>query len=256
MAIHYMGTSGAFYVNAASFLIVVAALIMMRRASRPARAARRFSSELSTGARYVYSQPVILSVLAMEATSSLFGLDNAMLTIFASDVLQVGAHGFGLLQSARGLGAVLGSGLFITVGQRPAQGKIVFASAFVYGLCFALFGLSVSFGLSLFLLACVGAGDAIWAAARSTIVQSIAPDRLRGRVMGIFQIANQGLNPLGQVETGLVVPLIGAREATFFGGSLVWVIAMIVTWRVREILSFRLDASIEAVGPRHSRQAP
>jgi MFS family permease len=185
----------------------------------------------------------------MEATSSLFGLDNAMLTIFASDVLRVGAHGFGLLQSARGLGAVLGSGLFITIGQRSAQGKIVFASAFVYGLCFALFGVSGSFALSLFLLACVGAADAIWAAARSTIVQSIAPDRLRGRVMGLFQIANQGLNPLGQVETGVVVPLIGAREATFFGGSIVWLIAMATTWRVREILRFRLDASMQTGKP-------
>jgi MFS family permease len=139
--------------------------------------------------------------------------------------------------------------LFITIGQRSAQGKIVFASAFVYGLCFALFGVSGSFALSLFLLACVGAADAIWAAARSTIVQSIAPDRLRGRVMGLFQIANQGLNPLGQVETGVVVPLIGAREATFFGGSIVWLIAMATTWRVREILRFRLDASMQTGKP-------
>ena len=53
-------------------------------------------------------------------------------------------------------------------------------------------------------------------------------------------MANQGLNPLGQVETGVMVPLIGAREATFFGRSIVWLIAMLITWRVREIRTFRL----------------
>jgi hypothetical protein len=59
-------------------------------------------------------------------------------------------------------------------------------------------------------------------------------------VMSVFQLANQVLNPLGQVETGLVVPIIGAREATLLGGSIVWLSTMIVTWRVRQIARFRL----------------
>jgi sugar phosphate permease len=107
---------------------------------------------------------------------------------------------------------------------------------------FALFGLSPSFVLCLSLLTFVGAVDTIWAAARSTILQWVAPDRLRGRVMGIFQLSNQGLNPLGQVETGLVVPFVGARATTVLGGLIVSSMTLLTAWRVSEIPKFRLDA--------------
>ena len=140
VAISLMGTSGAFYANAASFLVVVSALLLMKTSSPGAASQRHFASEVKAGLSYVYSQNVILGVIIMEATTSIFGLDNAILTIFASDVLRVGARGFGLLQSARGLGAVIGSSIYIAYGQRPAQGKILLTSALLYGVGFVLFG--------------------------------------------------------------------------------------------------------------------
>jgi MFS family permease len=243
IAIAWIGTSGAFYANAASFLFVIAALLAIRTASRQASASRRFGTDLREGLSHVHSRKLILGIVLMEATTSLFGLDNAMLTIFASDVLRVGAHGFGLLQSARGLGAIAGSSLYIAYGQIPRQGRIIFASALGYGLAFALFAASSDLSLSLFLICCVAAADTVWAAARSTVVQSMTPDRLRGRVMSIFQLANQGLNPLGQVETGLVVPLIGARQATFAGAAIVWIVTLATAFRIREIVTFSLATS-------------
>jgi MFS family permease len=241
VAISLMGTSGAFYANAASFLVVVSALMMMKTSSPGAETGRHFASEVKAGLSYVYSQNVILGVIVMEATTSIFGLDNALLTIFASDILRVGAHGFGLLQSARGLGAVIGSSIYIAFGQAPAQGKILLTSALLYGIGFVLFGYSPSFILSLLLLTFVGAMDTIWAAARSTILQWLAPERLRGRIMGIFQLSNQGLNPLGQVETGLLVPVVGARLATALGGIVVASVTLLTAWRLSEIPRFRLD---------------
>jgi MFS family permease len=242
IAISVAGTSGAFYANAASFLAVVIALLLMRSAAPSPDRSRRFLSDMKTGLSYVYSQKIIFGVIIMEATTSIFGLDNAMLTIFASDILRVGARGFGLLQSARGLGAVIGSSFYIAMGQRPYQGKILLVAAILYGAAFALFGLSPSFLLCLSLLTFVGAVDTIWAAARSTILQWIAPDKLRGRVMGIFQLSNQGLNPLGQVETGLVVPFMGARATTVLGGLIVSSMTLMTAWRFSEIPKFRLDA--------------
>src|SRR5690349_9157634 len=123
IAISLIGTSGAFYANAASFLVVIMALVLMKTHSLPSEQPRHIVEEMKAGISFVYSHKVMLGVIIMEATTSIFGLDNAMLTIFASDVLRVGAHGFGLLQSARGLGAVIGSFFFITAGQRPYQGK-------------------------------------------------------------------------------------------------------------------------------------
>jgi MFS family permease len=239
IAISLLGTSGAFYANAASFLAVVVALMMMRSYTPPVEKRHDFFGEMKDGFTYMYSKPIILGVLVMEAVSSVFGLDHAMLTIFASDVFRVGAHGFGFLQSSRGLGAVIGSGLFIGMGQQPAQGKILIIAAILYGVGFAAFGVAPSFWLAILLLAMVGATDAIWSAARGTILQLTTPERFRGRIMGLFQLSNRGLHPLGQTETGLMVPLIGARETTVVGGLLVSAVTLMIAWRIPSIARFR-----------------
>src|SRR5262245_27153643 len=233
-----MGIAGAFYANAASFLVVVVALLLMRTSASARPRHHDFLSETKAGFSYIVTRSIVLGVMIMEGVSSVFGLDNAMLTIFASDILHVGASGFGLLQSARGLGAVIGSSLFIALGHRSDHGKILFASAILYGIGFALFGISPSFLLSLALIAFVGMTDTIWSACR-TILQLITPENFRGRVMGVFQLSNRGLHPLGQTETGLVVPLMGARAATFFGGLLVTLVTLLTAWRVPEIPKFR-----------------
>ena len=248
IAISLLGTSGAFYANAASFLAVVIALMMMRSYTPPAERPHDFFGEMKDGFTYMLSKPIILGVLVMEAVSSLFGLDNAMLTIFASDVFHVGAHGFGFLQSSRGLGAVIGSSLFIGMGQQPAQGKILTIAAILYGVGFAAFGVAPSFVLAIILLAMVGATDAIWSAARGTILQLTTPERFRGRIMGLFQLSNRGLHPLGQTETGLMVPLIGARETTVVGGLLVSAVTLMIAWRIPSIVRFRLNEGEERDG--------
>jgi MFS family permease len=241
VAISAMGTSGAFFANAGSFLAVVVALVLMRAPSPAQEKRRNFLSETTAGFTYIVSQPVILGIMIMEAATSLLGLNHAMLTILASDIFRVGASGFGLLQSCRGLGAVIGSSLFIGMGQRPTQGRILFISAILYGAGYALFGLSQSFFLALILLTFVGATDTIWGASRGTILQMLAPERFRGRVMGVFQLSNRGVHPLGQTTTGFVVPIIGAREATTLGGLLISAVTLLVAWRVPGIPNFRWD---------------
>jgi sugar phosphate permease len=166
-----------------------------------------------------------------------------MLTIFARDVLQVGASGLGFLQSARGLGAIIGSAVILAMSDTRAQGKILFVSAILYGVCFALFGVSLSFPLSLLLLLLMGATDTIWAAARNIILQVQTPDGLRGRVMGVFYLSNRGLHPLGQTETGLLVPLIGAREATVLGGLLVSGVTLLTAAKVPRLVQFRWETA-------------
>jgi MFS family permease len=197
---------------------------------------------------------VILGLTVMEGFASVFGLDHAMLTILASDVFRVGAHGFGFMQSSRGVGAVIGSSLFIAMGQRPEQGKILLVSAILYGVGFALFGLSPSFALALVLLAFVGATDTIWGAARGTIMQMATPERFRGRVMGVFQLSNRGLHPLGQTETGLVVPLLGAREATVMGGTIITIMTLLTAWRIPGIAKFSWNDLDSGVPPARGAQ--
>jgi MFS family permease len=254
IAIATVGTDGAFYANAASFLAVVIALLLMRTRTARIRVTGDFIQELKEGLSYVATQKVVLAVMVMEAFSSVFGLDPAMLTIFARDILQVGASGLGFLQSARGVGALVGSGVMIAMGQARSQGKILFVSAILYGVGFALFGVSRSFALSLVLLVIVGATDTIWAAARNIILQAQTPEGLRGRVMGVFYLSNRGLHPLGQTETGFVVPLVGAREATVIGGLLVTAVTALTVLKVPAVARFRWDttASTKVLDPAES----
>lgn len=237
-AIAGIGIDGAFYANGASFLAVVAALTSMRTSSRVPGRGAGFLRELKNGLHYVFSDRPILAIMTMEATSSLFGFDQAMLTIFARDILQAGPSGLGFLQSARGLGAIIGSALLVSAAS-DRHGKILLWSAVAYGLSFALFGLSESLPLSLLLLALAGAADAVWSATRSIILQLRTPEAIRGRVMGIFSLSSRGMHPLGQVETGLVVPLIGAKEATFLGGLLVSGVALVAVWTSPQLLRLR-----------------
>jgi len=246
IAISWMGTAGAFYANAVSYAVVVCAILMMRVTSKGAGRSRSLLSETTEGFSYIVSRPVVLGVMVMEAAASGFGLNHTMLTIFASDILRVGAQGFGMLQSARGLGAVIGSSFYIGVGQRPYQGRILFVSAILYGVAFALFGMSSSFMWSLFLMAMIGTTDTIWGASRGTILQMTTPDNFRGRVMGVFQLSNRGLHPLGQVQSGLVIPLIGAPAATVLGGLLVSAITLLAAWKVPAIPKFRWDSVSES----------
>lgn len=252
IAISLVGTSGAFFANAVSFLAVVVALLLLRTTFPRQERTERFVKDLKDGVSYVLSRKTILGVMVMEATSSIFGLDQAMLTIFARDILRVGASGLGFLQSARGLGAVLGSAGLISGGQPRAQGRILFVSAMVYGATFALFGVSRFFPLSLFLLLVVGAMDAVWGATRNTILQVDTPDSMRGRVMGIFTLSNRGLTPMGQVETGFVVPIVGAREATFVGGIVVTVVTVVTSWLVPTLPRYRWKN--EAVAARRAQE--
>jgi MFS family permease len=239
IAISTVGTDGAFYANASSFLAVVLALALMRITSSGVVRAGGFLKDLWQGLSYVRSQRIILAIMLMEAFSSVFGLNSAMVTIFARDILHAGATGLGFLQSSRGLGAILGSGLLVAMGNMRSQGKILLHSAIVYGMSFALFGLSQNFLLSLLLIFVAGAADTIWGAVRSTILQLKTPDYLQGRVMGVFGLCSRGLSPLGQVETGLLVPLVGAREATFLGGSIVLCASLLTAWRVPDVHKFQ-----------------
>jgi MFS family permease len=238
ISISTVGTDGAFYANGASFLAVVLALRSMNISSAGAFRTGGFFTELRRGLSYVRSQRIILAIMLMEAFSSIFGLDSAMLTIFASDILHAGAAGLGFLQSSRGLGAVLGSGFLVAIGNKHSQGKILLCSAVVYSMSFALFGISRHLMLSLLLIFVAGAADTIWGAMRNAILQLKTPEQLQGRVMGVFGLCSRGLSPLGQVETGLVVPLFGAREATFLGGSIVLCASLLTAWRVPDVHRF------------------
>lgn len=231
---------------------MVIALFLMHASSPGTGGRDNILKDIREGLRYVSTQKTILGVMVMEATSALFGLDSAMLTIFARDILQTGPSGLGFLQSARGLGAIFGSALLVsTISRVRVQGRVLVVSAILYGTSFALFGLSTYVPLSLFLIALVGAADVVWGATRNTVLQLKSPDAMRGRVMGIFHLTSRGLHPLGQTRTGIAVPLIGAGGTAFLGGVLVAAVALLTVWRTPSVSLFSIeDKKTDHHGPQ------
>jgi hypothetical protein len=153
----------------------------------------------------------------MEATFSIFGHNQALMTVFARDVLGAGPEGLGVLLSSIGAGAIGGMVVLLLVGDIRRKGAFMLASGALYATALLVFAWSRSFALSVALLAVVGFADATWGALRNAIAQIVAEDAYRGRVMSLILIAARGLTSASQVETGIATALFGAPGAATIG---------------------------------------
>ena len=175
---------------------------------------------LKEGLNFVFSTKAILGALTLDMIAVLFGGAVALLSIFAQDILQVGAEGFGILRAAPAVGAfltMLGSTHFPL---HKNAGKKLLLAIFAFGLCIIVFGLSTYFWLSVAALFLSGAVDGVSMIIRQTILQLKTPDHMRGRVASVNSIFVGSSNELGAFESGLTAKWMGAVTAVVFGGSM------------------------------------
>ena len=221
------GIAGAFAANALSYLLVVLTLPFVRTTSVGGVGKSHLMRNVVDGLAYVRSQPAICGALLLEGTVSFFSLNHVVLTVFAKDILQVGVSGFGLMQSARGVGSLAGALVIILMGNFRRPGRTLFVLGVFHVMTFLSFAYSHVWTLSLFLLVTSGLTDTVWGTTRNLIFQYSSTENMRGRVMSISQMTFRGLNHLGQAPTGLIIALVGGRWAVglsglTIGGALVW----------------------------------
>jgi predicted MFS family arabinose efflux permease len=171
------------------------------------------------GLRYIRSEPLLMSVIFMEAFASLFGPNQVFLTIFAKDILDVGAGGLGVMFSIRGLGGVLGSMSILYLAKVSHQGRVILFSSAVFALSFAGFGFSSFFPASLFFLLVSSLADAISGISRTILLQAKTQDRMRGRANSVLQMTGRGLRPLGQTQAGALIPFLSASGTVYVGAA-------------------------------------
>jgi MFS family permease len=209
-----VGAAGAFFLNGAGFLAVVAAAVLMNaRIGRPTAAAAPAMTMVREGLSYVMHHRLLGTMMGVEAFVTICNSYQAILPLFADDVLKVGPAGLGLLMSAPGLGAVLGSVGLVSRGDVYNKGRLMLVSGALLGVAMICFAWSQLFWLSLIALAAVGFFDIVYGAVRNTIVQLAAPDRFRGRVMSLHTLTNRGLGPGGNFVTGGLAAVVGAPAA-------------------------------------------
>ena len=230
------GAQWALAINLVFVIVALSAMAVVRhRPTAVSRVPVPVVRNLVEGLRYVRRQRVILGAITLDLLAVFFGGVVAVLPIFATDILRVGADGFGALQAAPGAGAVLMA--FVLAHRRPFRnaGPALLASVVVFGLCILGFALSRSFAWSLLLLAISGAADNVSAVIRSTLIQLTVPAEMLGRVSSVNAMFIGSSNELGYFESGVVARLMGAVPSVLFGGTMTLMTAGVIAWRLPEV---------------------
>lgn len=208
-------------VNAASFIAVIVALLLMQASGRPRveEQAPQISLEaLREGLRFVWRTPIIVQTMTLDFIATFFASATALLPIFAAEILNVGPRGLGFLAAAPGAGSIVTGLSMARLGVNRKQGKLVLGSVLIYGAATIVFGFSRWFWLSLLMLGITGAADTVSTVLRQTIRQLVTPDRLRGRMTSVNMVFFMGGPQLGEMEAGAVAALIGATLSVVTGG--------------------------------------
>jgi MFS family permease len=221
-----------YWINAASFLAVIAALLMMRVVEkREAGGARPNVASILEGLRFVREHRIIMSTMLLDFFATFFATAAALIPVFAYQVLGVGRDQIGFLYSAEAAGSLVAGIIMSFIGDIGRKGRVLLISVVVYGIATAAYGFSTNYLLSLFLLALIGAGDSVSTVLRQTIRQMSTPDHLRGRTTAVNMIFFMGGPQLGNFEAGLAAAAFGAQASVVFGGLAVIGVVALTAWR-------------------------
>lgn len=209
----------AYWLAAASSAVFALLLAFLR--VRPAPRAETgipVMESFLVGLRFVFRTRIILGMITLDLFAVLFGGAVYLLPIFAQDILQVGAQGFGWLRAAPAVGAVAMSVLLLVLPPMRRAGSALLMNVAAFGLVTIVFGISRSFWLSFAMLALTGAFDNVSMVVRGTLQQLLTPDQMRGRVSAVSSVFVSASNELGGFESGLVAQIFGPVVSVVSGG--------------------------------------
>jgi MFS family permease len=208
----------AYVITAASSLIYMVMLARLRFEHDVKAVGAATFQTLVAGIRFVFEKRIILVMISLDMFAVLLGGAVYLLPIFAEDILQVGATGFGWLRAAPAVGALVMALLLIYLPPMQRAGRTLLLSVAGFGLATIVFGLSTSFGLSFIMLFLTGAFDNVSMVVRQTLIQLLTPDHMRGRVSAVNSIFIGASNELGGLESGVVAHYLGPVFSVVSGG--------------------------------------
>jgi MFS family permease len=214
-----IGEGWCFFANAVSYIAVIAGLIMMRVAPRVIATSGSAVEQIFEGFRFVRNTPPIRALLLLIGLVSLVAMPySVLMPIFADKILHGGAKGLGYLMGASGVGALCAA---LTLAARTGVsglGKWVMGATIGLGASLIAFGSSRSFWLSAAFLVPVGFSMMLQMASTNTLIQSMVPDHLRGRVMSVYSMMFMGMAPIGSLLAGWIADRTSAPATVMIGG--------------------------------------
>lgn len=191
--------------------------------------------KIRSGLRFVFRNPIILSAISLDLFAVLFGGAVALLPIFANEILKVGQEGLGILRSAPSVGALLMAFYITHHPIKKNTGKILLCCVAGFGVSMILFAVSTNFWLSLFLLMMSGMFDCISVIIRSTLLQTLTPENMKGRVSAVNHIFIGSSNEIGMFESGVAARLLGVVPSVIFGGCMTILVVSVTGWFAKSL---------------------
>ncbi len=259
LVIAFWGLQWAYWINAVSYLAVIAALVGMGNINTTVENKRLDLRstwvDIRAGIDFIRNSPVIFSVMILDFFGTFFSSANTLLPFVATDVLHVGPIQYGWLSASQSIGTML-VGLYLSQKARLLrQGILISLSVAGFGLATILFGASRAFWLTMVALVLVGAFDGLSSIIRNTLRQLLTPDEMRGRMMSITQIFFKGGPQLGEMESGFLAQLIGVPLSIVSGGVGCLVATWVVVRRFPQLWRFNGDEVFQVNEALHPAKA-
>jgi MFS family permease len=234
------GTTLGYAVDAVLMLLAVGVMIAVRHRS-PIREVtdEPILRSITSGLRFVFREPILLSALTLDLFSVLFGGATALLPVFAAEILHAGPAALGVLRAAPACGAVITSVALTRWPPFARTGRNLLFAVAGFGACMIGFGVSKSLPLSLAFLAFGGAFDMVSVVIRSLMLQARTPEALLGRVAAVNLIFIGSSNEIGAFESGLTARWWGAVVSVVAGGCATLGVVATVAWRVPSLRKLR-----------------
>jgi MFS family permease len=250
------GPAICYAVEAGTRLVGVITLALMRPIAQTLGGRQAISlNSLREGIHFVWTNPVMLWLMALDLVQNIFGTARALLPIYAKDILFVGPEGLGLLYSATAIGALVMAFIVGTFGRLRRAGRWVLIAVAFYGLFTAGFALSETFWLSWLMLAAAGAANTVSNVTRGTMNQLLTPDELRGRVTGVNSMFTTTGPPLGQFSAGAMAAALGPQAGPLVGAFVIMAVAAGMAAFAGSVRRFAITEEVEATGRAHDRPA-
>lgn len=232
-----IGEGWCFFANAVSYIAVIVGLLAMRVERRaPAPPSGSPIAHIAEGFRFVIENTPVHALMILLGVVSITAMPYAVLMpIFADRILHGGAAALGWLMGASGVGALAGALLLASRRDLKGLGRWVAMSAAGFGVALIAFGMSRTFWLSAALLLPVGFSMMIEMGSSNTLIQSMVPDQLRGRVMSVYSMMFMGMAPIGSLLAGAAADRIGAPWTVAAGGVVCAIAAAVFAARLPAI---------------------
>ncbi len=216
--LYLLGSVWAFSVVAALYVAASLSVGGIRIKRADTRREKVSFASLLSGFVYIRDHTMVLGAISLDLFAVLLGGATALLPVYAQDVLHTSLIGLGMLRGAPAVGALATSLILARYPMRRHAGAKMFGAVALFGFATIIFGLSRWFPLSLIALMVLGASDVVSVVVRSSLVQILTPDAMRGRVSAVNSMFIGTSNQLGEFESGVTASLFGAVPAVVLGG--------------------------------------